>query len=205
MYRIIFFLFLISSSVYAKDPPKKFLDDEYIFKFEENIKYPYDTGFWGPIETHTRIHQNAWALRYDNKITKTNEYSLRFEKRLDDCGAEDCNRKEKTFIGRSELGFFDPITGEKIRGHLGEYWYTWSFYIDPASDGPKNMRDFVHIGQFKMDLEHEKLTRSLLTTQTIDEFNVACPEMSFFFLGVMMEFMWADQEFLYVMVVIIKE
>ena len=89
MYRIIFFLFLISSIVYAKDPPKKFLDDEYIFKFEENIKYQYDTGFWGPIETHTRIHQNAWALRYDNKITKTNEYSLRFEKRLDDCGAED--------------------------------------------------------------------------------------------------------------------
>ena len=181
MYRIIFFLFLISSIVYAKDPPKQFLDDEYIFKFEENIKYPYDTGFWGPIETHTRIHQNAWALRYDNKITKTNEYSLRFEKRLDDCGAEDCNRKEKTFIGRSELGFFDPITGEKIRGHLGEFWYTWSFYIDPASGGPKNMRDFVHIGQFKMDLEHEKLTRSLLTSQTIDEFNVACPEMSFFF------------------------
>ena len=63
------FLFLISSIVYAKDPPKRFLDDEYIFKFEENIKYPYDTGFWGPIETHTRIHQNPWALRYDNKVT----------------------------------------------------------------------------------------------------------------------------------------
>ena len=52
------------------------------------------------------------------------------------------------------------------------------------------MRDFVHIGQFKMDLEHEKLTRSLLISQTIDEFNVACPEMSFFFLGGMMEFMY---------------
>ena len=45
MYRIIFFLFLISSSVYAKDPPKKFLDDEYIFKLENktlsNRKFVY--------------------------------------------------------------------------------------------------------------------------------------------------------------------
>ena len=89
MNKFIFFILLISLNAYAKIPPDKFLDNEYVFKFEENINYPYNTGLWGSIETHTRIHQNPWALRYDNKVTKTNEYSLRFEKRLEDCGAED--------------------------------------------------------------------------------------------------------------------
>ena len=37
------------------------------------------------------------------------------------------------------------------------------------------------MGQFKMSLEHEKLTRNLLTSEKIDEFNVICPEMNLYF------------------------
>ena len=92
---IIFILFALSNNSIAKKPPKKFLDEDFIFKPEQNIKYPYKTGLWGQLETHNRIHQNPWALRYSNEITNTNEYSLRFEKRLGDCGSDDCDRKEK--------------------------------------------------------------------------------------------------------------
>ena len=65
-------------------------------------------------------------------------------------------------------------------GHIGEYWYKWSFYIDPESDVPTG-DSFIHIGQFKSHLEHEKRTRSLLTNKTIDEFNETCPEINLLF------------------------
>ena len=177
---IIFILFALSNNSIAKKPPKKFLDENFIFKPEQNIKYPYKTGLWGQLETHNRIHQNPWALRYSNEITNTNEYSLRFEKRLGDCGSDDCDRKEKKFIGRSELMFFNPREDQNIKGQLGEYWYSWSFFIDPSSQMPSK-KSFIHMGQFKMSLEHEKLTRNLLTSEKIDEFNVICPEMNLYF------------------------
>ena len=170
---------LLSFNINAKSPSKKMLDENYVFKGDQNIKYPYKTGLWGTISTHSRIHQNPWALRYDNEVSSINEYSLRFEKRLGDCGTDDCDRTEKKFIGRSEVGFFDPISSDNIRGHLGEHWYSWSFLIHPDSDVPTK-KDFVHMGQFKMSLEHEKLTRKFLTNETIDEFNETCPEMNFF-------------------------
>ena len=88
-------IFPLSSN--ANKPLEKFLSDDYVFSSEENIQYPYDTGLWGSLETHMRIHPNSWALRYDNDISVTNEYSLRFEKRLGDCGIDDCERKEGEF------------------------------------------------------------------------------------------------------------
>ena len=171
-------IFLISFNAYPKKPPKKFLKDDYIFKGSQNIKWPYKTGLWGKIDTHGRIHPNPWALRYDNTIT--DEYALRFEVRQGDCGSDDCDRTSKKFIGRSEIGFFNPLPNNDTEGHIGEYWYKWSFYIDPESDVPTG-DSFIHIGQFKSHLEHEKRTRSLLTNTTIDEFNETCPEINLLF------------------------
>ena len=173
------FLILFSLNVNAKKPPKKFLKDDYIFKGGQNIKWPYKTGLWGQMVTHERIHQNPWALRYNNSLTE--DYTLRFEIRQGDCGEGDCDRTSKKFIGRTEVGFFDPPGSDTIKGHLGEYWYQWSIYIDSESDAPVSWGDFITIGQFKMWLEHEKLTRHLLTNENIDEFNETCPELSFSF------------------------
>lgn len=103
-------IIIISFGINAKSPSKKMLDENYVFKGDQNIKYPYKTGLWGMITTHPRIHQKPWALRYDNKVSSINEYSLRFEKRLGDCGADDCDRTEKKFIGRTEVGFFEYIS-----------------------------------------------------------------------------------------------
>ena len=176
---LIILIFPLSSK--ANKPLEKFLSNDYVFSSEEDIQYPYDTGLWGSLETHMRIHPNSWALRYDNDISVTNEYSLRFEKRLGDCGIDDCERKEGEFTGRSELIFFDRDNKDNIKGHIGEYWYSWSFLIHPDSDGPTKNKEFLHIGQFKQWLKHEKLTRQYLTDQNIDKFNVVCPEMSLYF------------------------
>ena len=92
---------LFSFEVLAKKLPERFLDPGYVFKPDENIEYPYKIGLWDSIETHDRIHQKSYALRYDNLITLDNEYSLRFEKRQGDCGKADCDRKSKKYIGRS--------------------------------------------------------------------------------------------------------
>ena len=57
------------SQISHKKLPEIFLDPSYVFEPEENIKYPYNIGLWGSIETHDRIHQESYALRYDNFIT----------------------------------------------------------------------------------------------------------------------------------------
>ena len=54
------------------------------------------------------------------------------------------------------------------------------FFLDSSSDIPKD-NDFIHVGQFKMDLEHEHKTRYLLTNKKIDKFNEICPEMNLYF------------------------
>ena len=95
---VIIFFVIFSFETLAKNPPKKLLDPDYVFKPEKNIKYPYNIGLLGSIETHDRIHQNSYALRYDNLNTFYNEFSLRFEKRQGDCGNEDCNRKSKNIL-----------------------------------------------------------------------------------------------------------
>ena len=169
---ILFFIFLFPFEILANKIPDKFLDPDYVFKPEENIKYPYKIGLWGSIETHDRIHQKSYALRYDNLNSFTNEYSLRFEKRQGDCGKADCDRKSKKYIGRSEI----ILSKEQ----LNRNWYNWNFYFDTSSDMPKN-NDFIHVGQFKMNLEHEHKTRYLLTDKKIDKYNEICPEMNLYF------------------------
>ncbi len=69
---------------------------------------------------------------------------------MGDCGTDDCDRTEKIY--RTVRSWFDPISSDNISGHLGEYWYSWSFLIHPESDAPTK-KDFVHMGQFKMSLE----------------------------------------------------
>ena len=165
-------LFLFPFEILAKKPPDKFLDPDYVFKPEKNIKYPYKIGLWGSIETHDRIHQKSYALRYDNLNSFTNEYSLRFEKRQGDCGKGDCERKSKKYIGRSEIIF--------SKEQLNTNWYNWNFYFDTSSDMPRN-NDFIHVGQFKMHTEHEHKTRKLLTDKKIDKYNEICPEMNTYF------------------------
>ena len=76
MKTLIVILILFPFEILAKKLPDKFLDPDYVFKAEENIKYPYKIGLWGSIETHDRIHQKSYALRYDNLNSLTNEYSL---------------------------------------------------------------------------------------------------------------------------------
>ena len=72
MKKILFILsiLILSSSVQAKDPPKKYLDKEYIFQPEQFIKWPEKTGVWGKIETHGRIAPNPWNLSYEKEIVK---------------------------------------------------------------------------------------------------------------------------------------
>ena len=172
MKTLIAILILFPFEILAKKLPDKFLDPEYVFKAEENIQYPYKIGLWGSIETHDRIHQKSYALRYDNLNSFTNKYSLRFEKRQGDCGKADCDRNSKKYIGRSEIIF--------SKEQLNTNWYNWNFYFDTSSDMPKN-NDFIHVGQFKMDLEHEHQTRNLLTDKKIDKYNEICPEMNAYF------------------------
>ena len=62
-----------------------------------------------------RIHPNSWALRYDNDISVTNEYSFL----RNDCGIDDCERKEGEFTGRSELIFFDRENNDNIKSYWG--------------------------------------------------------------------------------------
>ncbi len=50
-------LILLSFNINAKSPSKIMLDENYVFKGDQNIKYPYKTGLWGIISTHPRIHQ----------------------------------------------------------------------------------------------------------------------------------------------------
>ena len=38
---------LLSFPVQAKDPPKKYLDENYVFKDLKFIKWPEKTGVWG--------------------------------------------------------------------------------------------------------------------------------------------------------------
>ena len=98
----------------------------------------------------------------NNLNTFYNEFSLRFEKRQGDCGYEDCNRKSKKYIGRSEIVF--------TQSQLNTNWYKWNFFLDSSSNIPKD-NDFIHVGQFKMHLEHEHKTRYLLTDKKIDKYN----------------------------------
>ena len=56
----------------AKDPPKKDLDENFVFKPEKTDK-------WGKPTTHSRISQNSWNLRYDTEVVRNGKYSLRFE------------------------------------------------------------------------------------------------------------------------------
>ena len=66
--------FFLGSIALAKDPPKKYLDDKYVFKHHEFIKWPEKTGVWGKMETHGWISQNAWNLKYEKTsfLSKSN-------------------------------------------------------------------------------------------------------------------------------------
>ena len=63
----------------AKDPPKKYLDENFVFKPEKSIGWTEKTDKWGKPTTHSRISQNSWNLRYDTEVVRNGKYSLRFE------------------------------------------------------------------------------------------------------------------------------
>jgi hypothetical protein len=169
---ILLFSLFFCLSVQAKDPPKKYLDNNYAFKHHEFIKWPEKTGVWGKIETHGRIAPNSWNLRYETEIVRDGKYSLRFEMRDSDCHRGDCGRKNKA--GRSEVSFTGSFP-KNTKGHLGNVWYAWSLYIpkethhiDPA---------YTILGQFKMPNDYVKQ----LNRNDSSGFDEDCPEIPLLF------------------------
>ena len=154
----------------------EFLDKDFIFDFSKNISWPEDSKMWGEIETHGRISQNAWNLRYETEIVRDGDYSLRFEMRNDDCGSADCSGRDKA--GRSEVAFFDSDIPEKdTRGHLGKVWYAWSIYIPKGTNSIRPA--YTIIGQFKMFSDYLKINKDRFGLgSSIDE---DCPEIPILF------------------------
>ena len=165
-------ILILSLSAQAKDPPKKYLDENYIFKHLKFIKWPEKTGVWGKIETHGRIAPNPWNLRYETKIVRDGKYSLRFEMRDGDCHRRDCDRPNKA--GRSEVSF-DGAYPKNAKGHVGNVWYAWSMYIPEGTNHIKPA--YTILGQFKMPTAYiEQLDR--INSSGFDE---DCPEIPLLF------------------------
>ena len=147
LFLIITISILLSNYGYTKDIPKKYLDKDYIFKAEKKIRWTEKTGGWGKPETHDRLSQNPWNLRYETEIIRDGKYSLRFEMRDGDCHSGDCPRgTKKGSVGRAEVGFHKPFN-KKYRGDHGEIWYAWSMYLPEDTsyiDGA-----WTILGQFK--------------------------------------------------------
>ena len=171
LFILIIFTLSISSS-FAKDPPKKYLDESYIFKNQQIISWPEKIGIWENIETHGRISQNSWNLRYEKEIVRDGKYSLRFEMRDGDCHQRDCERDNKA--GRSEVSFQGDYP-KSSKGHVGNIWYAWSMYIPEGTD---HMRPaYTILGQFKMPSAYtEQLNR--VNSSGFDE---DCPEIPILF------------------------
>ena len=163
---------IICNITYAKDPPKKYLDEGYVFKHQKFIKWPEKTAIWGKIETHGRISQNPWNLRYEKELVRDGKYSLRFEMRDGDCHRADCPRKNKA--GRSEVGFFDWIA-DYMHGHLGKIWYAWSIYIPKETQHIRPA--YTILGQFKMPTDYVKQLNRIDSSG----FDEDCPEIPLLF------------------------
>ena len=169
---IILFTLFIFLSAKAKDPPKKYLDENYVFKHSKFIKWPEKTGSWGKIETHGRIAPNPWNLRYETKIVRDGKYSLRFEMRDGDCHRRDCDRSNKA--GRSEV-IFQGNYPSSAKGHIGNVWYAWSMYIP---EGTNHIRPaYTILGQFKMPSDYIKQ----LDRVNSSGFDEDCPEIPIVF------------------------
>jgi hypothetical protein len=95
LFLIITFSILLTNYGYTKDIPKKYLDKDYIFKADKKIRWTEKTGGWGKPETHDRLSQNPWNLRYETGIIRDGKYSFRFEMRDGDCHSGDCPRGKK--------------------------------------------------------------------------------------------------------------
>ena len=167
-----FFILVLILPAQAKDPPKKFLDENYVFKDLQFIKWPEKTGIWGKIETHGRIAPNPWNLRYEKKIVRDGKYSLRFEMRNGDCHKRDCDRPNKA--GRSEVTF-DGAYPKNAKGNVGNVWYAWSIYV--PEDTHHIRPAYTILGQFKMPTDYiEQLDR--INDSGFDE---DCPEIPLLF------------------------
>ena len=164
--------FFFCSIALAKDPPKKYLDNNYVFKHHELIKWPEKTGVWGKIETHGRISQNAWNLTYEKKIVRDGKYSLRFEMRDGDCHRGDCGRKNKA--GRSEVSFTGSFP-KNAKGHVGKVWYAWSLYIPKETQHIRPA--YTILGQFKMPNDYVKQLNRIDSSG----FDENCPEIPLLF------------------------
>ena len=154
---ILVLLLIIPSLSLSKNPSKKFLDDDYVFKYHEFIDWPEDTKLFGKIETHGRISQNPWNLRYETEIVRDGKYSLRFEMHDSDCHGGDCPRgKRKGAMGRSEVTISNNQSGKYSHDH-GEHWYAWSMYIPNETTFHEG---WTILGQFKetnSSLERNKI------------------------------------------------
>ena len=147
LFLFLLLLFLVSNVVYAAKIPKKYLDENYVFKDDKKLRWIEKTGNWGKPETHGRISQNPWNLSYETNIVRDGKYSLRFEMRDRDCHENDCLRgTSKGDYGRSELGFFHSLNDQYNRDH-GEIWYAWSMYIPKETNHISPA--YTILGQFK--------------------------------------------------------
>jgi hypothetical protein len=174
----IIIVLLFTNISYAK---KKYFKENYIFKPDQKIKWLEDVGTWSKNwRTHERISNTPWALRYSKDIVRDGEYSLRFEKRKDDCGPKknkgDCKRTSEKWIGRSEI-----VMGySKTMGETGNQWYSWSIYFPKESNRPKYVDGQVILGQFKTHTKHLSKTREYVTGgKNGNDSN--CPELSLTF------------------------
>jgi hypothetical protein len=175
--KLIFFLIitlLFANNSYAK---KKYFKENYIFKPDQKIKWLEDAGTWSRNwDVHAWQSNSPWALQYSKDIVRDGEYSLRFEKRKDDCGPNknkgDCIRTSAKWIGRSEVSI--PVPNQF--GELGSHWYSWSIYIPEESDLP-TFSGFVIMGQFKTHTKHIKATRKHVKG-SIKGRPLDCPELN---------------------------
>jgi hypothetical protein len=129
-----------------KEYEQKYLDPNHVFKFHKKLKWIEDTGVWSTLETHDRISQNPWNLRYETNVVRNGKYSLRFEMRDSDCHRGDCPRGErKGAMGRSEVTISNNQSGKYSHDH-GEHWYAWSMYIPKETTFHEG---WTILGQFK--------------------------------------------------------
>jgi hypothetical protein len=138
---------------------EKYFDSSYVFKSSQQVKWLEKTGTWSRNwEVHGWQSNRPWALQYSKDIVRDGKYSIRFEKRENDCGPSksegDCVRTSAKWIGRSEI----VINNKKHMGEIGNNWYSWSIYVPQESDLPR-YKGFVQMGQFKTHSKHLKVTR----------------------------------------------
>ena len=129
-----------------KKKEQKYLDPNYVFKGHEKLKWIEEIGNWSMLETHDRISQNPWNLRYETNVVRNGKYSLRFEMHDSDCHEGDCPRgKRKGAMGRSEVTISNSLSKKYDHDH-GEHWYAWSMYIPKETTYHEG---WTILGQFK--------------------------------------------------------